>query len=51
VEHGCRFSNKTVRITAENAVFKKNIGYVRDVTHVKLLAENRGTAGYVATCV
>jgi len=52
VQHGRRVSNKTVRTTAESAVIKKNTGYIRDVlTHDKLLAENRRTAGYVATCV
>jgi len=52
VEHGRRVSNKTVRATAESVVFKKNIGYIRDdVTHGKLLAENRSTVGYVATCM
>jgi hypothetical protein len=41
-----------VGTTAESAVVKKNIGYIRDVvTHDKLLAENRRTAGYVATSV
>jgi hypothetical protein len=51
VEHGRRVSNKTVRETAESVVSKKNIGYVRDVTHDKLLAENRRSVGYVATCM
>jgi hypothetical protein len=52
VEHGRRFSNKTVRETAESVVFKKNIGYVRDIeTHDKLLTENRRTVRYIATCM
>lgn len=52
VEHGRRVSNKRVRAIAGSAIFKKNVGYIRDaVTHDKLLAENRRIVGYVATCV
>jgi hypothetical protein len=52
VEHGSRVSDKTVRATAESAIFKKSTGYVRDVlTHDKPLVGSIRTVGYVATCV